>query len=340
VDGAVGSTGATYEAAPNIALVKYWGMRDEALGLPYNSSISVTLARLHTRTTVRFLPELVEDRLKLNGAPAAPGPLGSASRFLDHVRERAGISLHADVRSVNNFPTASGLASSASGFAALAGAGARAAGLELNPAELSSLARRGSGSASRSIFGGFVEWNAGSRPDGRDCVARPLFGPRHWGSLLDVVAGVADAPHKEVRSAVAMQSSVQTSPLFPTRQRALPARIRRIRKAIRERDSATLFPRLIEECDEFRAVCESTRPALDYLTGTSREILARVRRLNAEAGRPVVGYTHDAGAHVHLFVLRPDLARLRKALRPIRGISRTWTLLPGGGGRYLRAPVR
>ncbi|HEV2317992.1 MAG TPA: diphosphomevalonate decarboxylase [Thermoplasmata archaeon] len=330
----------TYEASPNIALVKYWGVRDEELGLPYNSSISVTLAHLRTRTTVRFVPGLDEDRLRLNGRPAAAGPLESAQRFLDRVRERAGITTHAEVRSTNNFPTASGLASSASGFAALAGAASRAGGLTLSPAELSTLARLGSGSASRSIFGGFVEWSAGRRSDGRDCVAHPLFGPAHWRALVDVVVGVADAPHKEVRSAVAMQSSVRTSPLYADRQRALPGRIRRIRQALGDRDSARLFPLIIEECDEFRAVCESTVPTLDYLTGTSRTILEAVRRLNRQEGRAVVGYTHDAGAHVHLFALRRDLPLIRTMLRPLPGISRTWTLGSGGGGRYVRTPVR
>lgn len=147
---------ATCEAAPNIALVKYWGMRDVARGLPYNSSLSLTLDRLRTRTTVRFDPALPRDELLLNGTAATGGPLNDVRRFLEGVRERAGIATHASVRSANNFPTASGLASSASGFAALAGAAARAAGLRPDAAALSRLARFGSGSACRSIFGGFV----------------------------------------------------------------------------------------------------------------------------------------------------------------------------------------
>ena len=115
----VGGPGhATYEAPPNIALVKYWGVRDEERALPYNSSLSVTLERLRSRTTVRLSPDLEKDRLSLNGASANERQRSAASRFLDRIRLRAEDSRHADVRSKNNFPTASGLASSASGFAA------------------------------------------------------------------------------------------------------------------------------------------------------------------------------------------------------------------------------
>lgn len=331
---------ATYEAPPNIALIKYWGVRDEELHLPYNSSLSVTLERLRTRTTVRFDPLLPADRLVLNGRVADGAPREAVARFLDLVRERSGSKLYAEVRSRNNFPTASGMASSASGFAALAGAASRAAGLDLTQAELSALARFGSGSAARSIFGGFVEWDAGRRSDGRDCRARALLPPRHWPELLDLVAVVADAPAKEVRSAVAMQASVRTSPAFSDRQAAVGPRLSRMRSAIRRRDSDAFFRLLIEECDEFRGVCERTVPTLDYLTDTSREVLAAVKGLNAAAGEAVVGYTHDAGAHVHLFTLRSELPRLRRALRPIRGVARYWSLRPGPGGRYLRTSVR
>ena len=165
---------ATYEAAPNIALVKYWGVRDERLALPYNSSISVTLDRLRTRTTVSFDRSLEADTFRLNGRPAPPKALASVSELLDRVREAARAPDRAAVDSTNNFPTASGLASSASGFAALAGAATAAAGLAWTPRRVSQLARFGSGSACRSVFGGFVEWRAGVRPDGRDCYATPV----------------------------------------------------------------------------------------------------------------------------------------------------------------------
>jgi len=323
----------TYEAPPNIALVKYWGVRDRALALPYNSSLSVTLDRLRSRTSVRFDPELDTDRVELNGAPATGGPRDGVVRFLDRVRTLAARSDRAEVRSANNFPTASGLASSASGFAALAGAATRAAGLSLSDRELSRLAGFGSGSACRSVFGGFVLWNAGHRKDGRDCYARSVYGPDHWPELVDLVLLVRDAPVKEVRSADAMQSSVRTSDYYAARQREIPTRIRRIRAAIGARREDRLFPLVMEECDSFRKVCETTHPSLDYLTTASREILAEVRALNRKAGRPLAAYTHDAGAHVHVFTLKRHLARVRARLAPIDGVERTLVVRPGPGGR-------
>jgi diphosphomevalonate decarboxylase len=323
----------TYEAPPNIALVKYWGVRDPALALPYNSSLSVTLDRLRSRTTVRFDAALDDDRVVLNGSPASGGPRDGVVRFLDRVRARAGTPDRAEVRSANNFPTASGLASSASGFAALAGAATQAAGLVLSERELSQLARFGSGSACRSVFGGFVEWRAGVRPDGRDCYARPLYGPRHWPALVDLVVLVRDAPVKAVRSADAMQSTVRTSDYFAARQQEIPARIRRIRAAVGARREDRLFPLIMEECDSFRRVCETSRPSLDYLTSASRAILAEVNALNRSAGRPVAAYTHDAGAHVHVFTLRRHLARVRARLSALEGVERTLVVRPGRGGR-------
>jgi diphosphomevalonate decarboxylase len=327
---------ATFEAPPNIALIKYWGVRNAELGLPYNSSLSVTLDRFRSRTTVRFDPSLDRDRFALNRSPQSGAPLAAVSAMLDLVRSASRRNERAWVTSSNNFPTASGLASSASGFAALAGASAAAAGLSWSPQRLSQLARLGSGSACRSLFGGFVEWRAGTRDDGGDCYARPLFGPDHWPGLLDLVAILADARTKTVRSSVAMQRSVATSPGFFRRQEELPGRIRSMVRAIRRRDAPELFGLMIEECDSFRSVCEGTRPSLDYLTKTSRRILTAVRELNRVRGESVVGYTHDAGAHLHLFLQEETVPELRRALRPIPGIRSKLLLRPGPGARMMR----
>ncbi len=324
---------AVFDAPPNIALVKYWGVRDPDLVLPYNSSLSVTLDRLRSRTSVRFSDDLDTDRVSLNGAEATGGAREAVVAMLDLVRARAGTDLRATVRSENNFPTASGLASSASGFAALAGAASAAAGLSLSAPELSRLARRGSGSASRSVFGGFVRWDAGRRADGEDCYARTLFGPDHWPALVDLVVLVEGAPVKEVRSADAMQATVRTSPEYARRLAELPKRLARIERAIAARAPDRLFPLVMEECDSFRAVCETTVPSLDYLTTTSRAVLEEVRTLNREAGRPVVAYTHDAGAHVHLFTLERHVRRIRRRITELDGVRSTLLVRPGPGMR-------
>ena len=324
---------ATYVTAPNIAHVKYWGMRDVERGLPWNSSFSVTLDRLRTRTTVRFDESLTEDRFLLNGEIEAGPPLQAVHAFLDKVRGLARLDAPAEVVSTNNFQAASGLASSASGFAALAGAATAAAGLRLTPRELSRLARLGSGSAARSVFGGFVEWRAGTSKDGRDCFAQPIFGPDHWPELVDVVALIHEAPEKSIRSADAMQLSVRTSPRYAARLKNVAARLSKVRAAVRRRDGAALFALIIEECDEFREVCETTDPPFDYLTSVSREILERVLDWNREVGHPVAGYTHDAGAHVHVFTTARRAAELKRRLGAVEGIEKVLTLKPGVGGR-------
>jgi len=324
---------ATFDAAPNIALVKYWGMRDPALGLPYNSSLSVTLDRLRSRTTVRFDPTLDADTVELNGAAAADEQRRPVVELLDRIRSAAGRSEAASVVSDNNFPTASGLASSASGFAALAAAATAAAGLRLSGRALSQLARFGSGSASRSIFGGFVEWRAGRRADGADCYARPLLPPDHWPELVDLVVLVEDAPVKAVRSADAMQATVRTSPDFARRVAEVPRHLAGIRRALTDRDPARLFPLVMEECDSFRRVCETTVPPLDYLTSGTRALLATVREINRTAGRPIAGYTHDAGAHLHIFTLRRHAAAIRRRVASVPGVRATLLVGPGPGVR-------
>ena len=221
----------------------------------------------------------------------------------------------AHVKSRNNFPTASGLASSASGFAALAGAASRAAWpfshpegtLPARPARVGGVLPGRSSVGSSSGGPGFGPTDVTATP-------HPSRG-RAIGRAVDHVALVRGAPVKSIRSAVAMQSTVATSPKYARRLEEVPGRIALLKKAIRTRDAETLFATTIEECDSFRAVCESTTPRLDYLTATSRAILDSVRTANAEAGRPIAAYTHDAGAHVHVFTLSRDLPRLRRRAR-------------------------
>ncbi len=244
-------------AGTNIALVKYWGKRDRALNLPATGSLSLTLAELGTRTTVRFVPGPGADQITLNGAPAADKVRTRVTAFLDRVRARAGIDRRAEVVTANSVPTASGLASSASGFAALALAASRAAGLTLSQAELSELARLGSGSAARSIFGGFVEMAAGSRADGHDAVAAPLAGAGpdtdadaerdtdaerdkidSWD--LRLVVAVTAAGEKAAGSTDAMEHSARTSPFYSAWVAGVPGDLGEARAAIAARD----LPRL------------------------------------------------------------------------------------------------
>ena len=179
---------ATAQAHPNIAFIKYWGDRDNALRLPVNGSISMNLDGLFTRTSVSFQPSLGFDELIINGHEVMGKGLERVSAILDIVRQSAGIGMKAEVVSENNFPTGAGIASSASAFAALALAATKAAGLDWSESQISRLARLGSGSASRSIPTGFVEWEMGSGDE--DCYAVSIAPPEHW-ALADCVAIVS-----------------------------------------------------------------------------------------------------------------------------------------------------
>ena len=203
-------TRATARAHPNIALVKYWGKRDEELMLPAAGSLSLTLDAFATTTTVALEgtdDEAAADSFTLNGAAATPAQATRVTRFLDLVRERAGSTARAVVTSHNEAPTGAGLASSASGFAALAVASAAAYGLDLDRTELSRLARRGSGSATRSLVDGLALWHAGH--DDASSFAEPIEGP-----AISMTIVTVDAAEKAVSSREAMRRTAATSPYY------------------------------------------------------------------------------------------------------------------------------
>src|ERR1051325_8362652 len=222
---------ATAQAFANIAFIKYWGNRDNTLRLPINGSISMNLDGLYTRTTVSFQSSLPYDELIINGHEVAGAGLNRISNFLDIIRGMAKVREYAEVMSENNFPSGAGIASSASAFAALALAGSKAAGLSLSEPELSRLARRGSGSASRSIPGGFVEWQTGTSDE--DSFAFSIAQPEHW-DLVDCVA-IVSASHKKTGSTQG-HFVAWTSPLQAARIADAPRRLDICRNAILARD--------------------------------------------------------------------------------------------------------
>ncbi|MDN5937761.1 MAG: diphosphomevalonate decarboxylase, partial [Salinisphaera sp.] len=200
---------AAARAHANIALIKYWGKRDGPGNLPATGSISVTLDALFTDTSVAFLPHLSKDEICLESG----GDTRRVSRFVDLVRRRAGMTMAARVHSRNSFPTSAGLASSASAFAALALAACHAAGLSLSVAELSALARQGSGSAARSLFGGYVEMRRGGTANGQDAHAVSLCAPAHW--PLAMVIAITSTDTKTTGSSKGMARTAATSPYYP-----------------------------------------------------------------------------------------------------------------------------
>src|SRR3990167_337608 len=206
---------ATATAPSNIAFIKYWGRKDETLRLPENGSLSMNLSALQTTTTVEFSPDYTEDHIEINGTRES-NESSRAVKHLDRVRALAKISDFAKVVTKNNFPTGTGLSSSASGFAALTVAAASAAGLQLSEKDLSVLARQGSGSACRSIPDGFIEWLDGDTSE--TSYATQIFLPNWW-NIADVVAIVSESK-KEVSTSTGQQSA-QSSPFMPVRLRRM-----------------------------------------------------------------------------------------------------------------------
>lgn len=301
---------ATAIAHSNIAFVKYWGNRDAQLRLPYNDSLSMNLSAASTSTTVSFSDDLSTDRLTIDGEKHIGPALDRVSRQLDLIRLRAGIRLRAAVQSRNSFPMGTGIASSASGFAALTMAAAQAAGLRLTEAELSALARRGSGSAARSIPGGYVLWHAGSGD--RDSFAETVFPAEHW-DLRDLVA-IVSRRHKGLGSSDG-HAAAEGSPLFAGRLAAMPETLSQLRGALASRDFPRFGAALEAEALSLHAIALTGRPAALYWTPGTVALLMQAQAWRAE-GLPV-WFTLDAGPNVHLICEGKDAATLEAALRSL-----------------------
>ncbi len=315
-------------AHPNIAFIKYWGNRDNALRLPVNGSISMNLDGLTTRTTVSFQPSLPFDELVINGHEATGKGLERVSHILDLIRKQANINIRAEVLTENNFPSGAGIASSASAFAALALAGSKAAGLDLDERGLSRLARRGSGSASRSIPSGFVEWQAGASDE--DSFAFSIAQPDHW-NLVDLVA-VVSAAHKKTGSTEG-HAVAPTSPLQAARVEDAPRRLEICRRAILQKDFSA-FASIVElDSDMMHAVMMTSTPALHYWKPASLAVMEAVRAWRTD-GLPAC-YTVDAGANVHVLTLEPEAHVIEKNLRAINGVEKILVARPGGAARIV-----
>lgn len=320
-------------AGTNIALVKYWGKRDTALNLPAAGSLSLTLRELGTRTTVRFGAQLgPHDRVRLNGNEADEPTRNRIVSFLDLVRAQAGIQARAEVVTENSVPTAAGLASSASGFAALAVAASRAAGLALSPTELSVLSRRGSGSAARSIFGGFVEMHPGARDDGTDAAATAIAEGDGWPVRL-VVAVTAEG-QKTIGSTAAMDRTARTSPFYPAWLESVPRDLQDARAAIAERDLRRLGALAERNAVRMHASALAADPPILYWTAATLAAMETVRALR---GRDVDAYfTIDAGPHVKVLCEPRHVVEVEAALAATPGVLRTIVASPGRGARILQ----
>ncbi len=319
---------ATAQASPNIAFIKYWGNRDSALRLPVNGSISMNLDGLFTRTSVSFQPSLALDELVINGHQVMGKGLERVAALLDIVRQSAGMTLRAEVVSENNFPTGAGIASSASAFAALALAATNAAGLAWSESQISRLARLGSGSASRSIPSGFVEWQMGTGDE--DSFAVSIAPPEHW-DLADCVA-IVFAGHKATGSTEG-HVLAPTSPLQAARVADSGRRLEICRRAILERDFVA-FANIIElDSDMMHAVMMTSQPQLFYWKPATLAVMEAVRSWRGDGLQ--AAYTIDAGPNVHVICPQSEMDAVASLLREIPGVSNVLSATVGGSASLL-----
>lgn len=311
---------ATAIAPSNIAFTKYWGKKDETLRLPENGSISMCLSDLLTTTTVEFQENLLKDQILI------PGEDTRISKFFDIIRQMAGIQTSAKVVSENNFPTGTGLSSSASGFAALSLAASSAAGLNLSEKELSILARQGSGSACRSIPSGFVEWFDGDTSDSSYSVQ--IFPPDYW-DIVDVVA-IVSTGKKDISTTIGQQSA-KSSPFMEIRKSHMKQKNELVKQLIRDKNF-TAFGELVEsEALELHAIMITQIPSLIYWqpnTVLMMKLVQKWRSMGLQAY-----FTINTGQDVHIIVEQKNVEVLRKKLESLEKVREIIVNTPGKGAR-------
>lgn len=318
---------ATAIAHANIALIKFWGKKDPVLNLPENSSLGVNLSNLTSATTVVFSDDFEHDSFSINKETTG----FESDRLLAHIsliRHLAHISQKVKVVSQNNFPTSSGLASSASGFAALTLAATKAAGLTLAEKELSMLARRGAGSACRSIPSGFTEWFAGS--DDKSSYAKTIHPADYWD--IAILAVVVSTDQKKVTSTQG-HTAVHTSPYYQARLKRMPKKLSLMKRAIKEKDFTTCGELLEAEAVDLHVIAMTSIPPIYYWEPTTLRIMKLCRKLCAQGLE--VYFTFDAGPQPVLFCFQKDTKRLEKILRSTEGVLDVIVNKPANGARLI-----
>jgi len=301
-------------APVNIALCKYWGKRDPELNLPTASSLSISLGQLGSEVTLA--PRQGRDRFTLNGRLLDPECVFArrASAFFDLFRPHKKLFLEVEAR--NTIPTAAGLASSASGFAALTLALNELLGWKLDRRKLSIIARLGSGSACRSLFTGFVEWRAGKAADGMDSFAAPLAA--RWPDLR-VGLVVISAKEKAIGSREAMQHTRATSPLYAAWPETVARDLAALKDAIRRRDFTLLGETAETNAMAMHATMLAARPAIVYCLPETLEAMQAVRALRAEGCE--VYFTMDAGPNLKLLFRKHDLRCVVKGFTDLQVVA-------------------
>lgn len=319
------------KAHTNIALIKYWGKRNENLILPTNNSLSVTLDGLHTETTVTFDETLKADEFILNKSRVEGVAYDRVTKYMDLIRSQAKVDqLYARIDSENAVPTAAGFASSASGFAALAGAASKALNMNLNDSELSKLTRQGSGSACRSIYGGFVEWEMGEKADGSDSYAVSIAPQAHWD--IRIAAVVLTAKEKDVSSRVGMRRTVETSVFYDGWLKGIPQDLKEIKQSISSKDFEKLGEISEANCLKMHATTLGATPPFTYWQDDTMTVMQAVQDLRKKG---IYAYfTIDAGPNVKVLYQPHQEKAVLDALNEIEAVEKIITSKVGQGISY------
>ncbi len=318
------------EAYANIALIKYWGKRSLEKNLPATGSISVTLDALKTKTEVRIDSSLQKDYFELDGNIFTGKELKRISDFLDVITGTAERD-RAYVISKNSFPSSAGLASSASGFAALAMAAAKAWGKSTDRSTLSSLARRGSGSAARSIFGGFVEMKSGQNVSGSEDFAVPLYPRDYWN--LRIVIGITDTKPKKIGSTEGMERSRMTAPYYDSWINSTEQDLKEMRDALEKRDFTKMGELAEHSALKMHGLAMSARPAILYWNAATLESIHKIRDLRNQGIEAYV--TIDAGPQVKVLCELENEEDVQQALTSVSGLQKVISSSIGGDAKVI-----
>lgn len=313
---------AAFRAHTNIALIKYWGKEDEKLFIPMNSSLSLTLNELYTDTFVSRLEEGAKDSFILNNQEQSEEETKKISKFLDLFRKEASISSAFRVESINHVPTAAGLASSASAFAALAGAMNQVTGLQMDPQKLSTYARRGSGSSTRSLFGGFVEWQKGTSSE--DSMAIPID-HADWDIGMVIVA--VNKTAKKISSRLGMKQTVETSPFYPAWVSSAKDDLIAIKAAIQERDFKRLGEITEHSAMKMHGSMLGAKSPIIYFEPDSMKAIQTVKKLREEGLLCYV--TMDAGPNVKVLCRLSEAEKIKQVL--LEDFTEEQVLISGPG---------
>lgn len=317
--------GKTARAHTNIALVKYWGKRDQNLIIPQTDSLSLTLDRFYTDTTVDFNSAYNHDQLIINDTVIPRNQMSKAELVLNRVRELSGKNLAAKIVSTSHVPISAGLASSASAFAALATAAAAAANLDLSKRDLSRLARIGSGSATRSIFGGFVQWHRGS--DDLTSYAEPIMENVDFG--IEMIAILINTKEKKISSRGGMQQSVATSPYYDSWRKVVAADMVAIKKAIANKDINEIGHIAETNAMRMHALTLSSDPSFTYFNAETINTINLLNNLHNDGLNCY--YTMDAGPNVKVIYDAVDREKILEKLIPVFGKDHLVVAKPGPG---------